>query len=64
MLFVSGVVRLKPEIGNSTDTMTDSVDLCDSANGISIPSEICDRAVSVAFLVGICGCTDVMTDFD
>ena len=61
---VSGVAHLKPEICGSIDTITDSVELCDSTNGISIPSEICNRAVSVAFLIGICGCIDVMTDFD
>ena len=61
---VSGVARLKPEISSSISTITDSVELCDSANGIMIPSEICDRTISAAFLVGICSCIDVMTDFD
>ena len=61
---LSAVARLKPEISSSISTITDSVELCDSASGITIPSVICDRTVSAAFLIGICSCIDVVTDFD
>ncbi|SOV01793.1 uncharacterized protein UDID_18783 [Ustilago sp. UG-2017a] len=42
---VSGVARLKPGIGSCINTITNSVELCDSACGIAILHEICSRAV-------------------
>ncbi|KAJ1027061.1 hypothetical protein NDA18_003078 [Ustilago nuda] len=50
--WVSAVARLKPEICSSIDTITDSVELCDSASVITILSEIGSRAVSITFSLG------------
>ena len=61
---MSAVACLKPEIGSSIDTITNSVELCDNTSGIMILGEICDRAVSITFLAQICSCSNAIADFN
>ena len=61
---MSAVAHLKPEIGNSVDTITDPVELCDNTSGISILGEICDRAISITFLARVGSCSNAIAGFD